>query len=730
MSSFQGNHEQSTETTSGKSSFEDALDRMASFGGTVATSAVGSLDSTLEFLPSATWQGAKPGFYFGTGREGTGYYRDHQHPINGTSPSDDQVEPSKRKRKAVQIAEDQNEMRFLPSSANNNNSNNVKDGTILLEQAEQQARGMTVMELTPKGLKSATNALERIVTQNSMQRAQHANDPQQYMASELQLYEQITSLQAVAANLDLYQHLVDNETLLSILVQLLGHENADIAASVIALFYEWVDPSLFTSDEAATQPKLVPTISQLTRRIIIDAWDTIAANLARFQPQGISNGGGSGGDDDDDENDTEDQTLRGVDNVLNLMENILEVDLVGGGLFVQGGHPNDKEQSAAAYMVQQESNIISWLFQQLQNQFKDSRNKDTGDDSSSEDLYARCMELLAFVAQREDVHSILPDWSQIQPYKSPFLPMGNVTNGTSSTSTTSEKANVGKNMDGMELLLQAIGRYRKTQPANDKQVEYLENACIVVSSCLTFSTRNVSAFLAGQGIELVLRCLKECVHAGGSTLKLLDYFGPDQIHKGACEHFVQAGGFKYLFPIFLGTRIPKPAPVPSNTSKKAKREWLHMVETQTIRILYNLSRHLDDESPDDAKARWIAKFVTDPDKCDRLVELILSYDEKARRAEYHFFYKSDVDDTVQDETTVELAALDAKLKGGGEIFHRLGAIAACLCVHSKRCHERILSQLQLQQSGISVVKAALEEFVSVLGPGRQREQLESYLLQI
>ena len=91
---------------------------------------------------------------------------------------------------------------------------------------------------------------------------------------------------------------------------------------------------------------------------------------------------------------------------------------------------------------------------------------------------------------------------------------------------------------------------------------------------------------------------------------------------------------------------------------------------------------------------------------------------------------SRLEDQVEEEETIQLAALDAKLKGGGEVFHRLGAIAAFLCVSSKRCHERILSQLQLQQSGISVVKAALEEFVSVLGPGAQKEQLQSYLSQI
>jgi beta-catenin-like protein 1 len=189
--------------------------------------------------------------------------------------------------------------------------------------------------------------------------------------------------------------------------------------------------------------------------------------------------------------------------------------------------------------------------------------------------------------------------------------------------------------------------------------------------------------------------------------------------------------------IFL---VLKPSINKQATSKKGKREWLHLVETQTIRILHALTRHLDDSSPYDAKTRLISKFLhgdgndggNDDDKCDRLVELLLSYDQKARKAEYNFYRFSvdDDDDVQQDETMIELAALEAKLKGGGEIFHRLGAIAACLCVNSKRCHERILAQLQLQQSGISVIKAALEEFVSVLGPGVQKEQLELYLTQI
>eukprot|EP00980_Cylindrotheca_fusiformis_P027794 scaffold22560_cov135-Cylindrotheca_fusiformis.AAC.5 len=237
------------------------------------------------------------------------------------------------------------------------------------------------------------------------------------------------------------------------------------------------------------------------------------------------------------------------------------------------------------------------------------------------------------------------------------------------------------------------------------------------------------AFLEGQGIELILRCLKERVHAGASGLKLLDFFGSDPLQKTACEHLVKAGGLKYLFPMFVGSRIPRPAPVLTATPKM-KREWVQSVQTQVIRIMYALSRYLDDQSPEDAKARFLAKFLEDNRKCDRLVELLLMYDQRMQTAEYNFYRRSELDEQVDDEDVIALAAMDAKLKGGGELFHRLGAITAVVCIHSKRCHERILSQLQLQQSGIGLVKTALAEFSAVLGTGDQKDQLVFYLKNI
>jgi len=79
---------------------------------------------------------------------------------------------------------------------------------------------------------------------------------------------------------------------------------------------------------------------------------------------------------------------------------------------------------------------------------------------------------------------------------------------------------------------------------------------------------------------------------------------------------------------------------------------------------------------------------------------------------------------------VDLAALDAKLRNGGDVFHRGCAILSFACAGSTRCHRHVRDQLKLQGSGISVIKAGLAEFSSLLINGSQKDQIENYLSSI
>lgn len=690
------------------------------------------------FLPAKTWEGSKPGYYFGTTKEkGTGYHLDDyqlkksnilagsKHKLVSTV---DRPSAKRAKRKGVVFNDDKNETRTIPSNA---------EAAALLEQAEEAAKDTKVLELSPKGVQLGLQNLKKAQEKNQIMRAQHPDDPEQYMDSELALYEAITALQPIAADpLNLYppllmlessqnsnttKRLYDSPEMLwtTTFTQLCMHDNSDVVSSVVALLLELLDPSLLNTEQP-NQHASNKSILLLGQAILEYLMELLVANLARLQPQASTNSteNSSGG------------IGKGVEDVLSLMENLLELDLLAQNNDEIDDDDDDDNSNkkialvanggSVAAKIVQDTPFLSWLFVQIQN------------GTASKD---RSLELLAFLVQREEVHKIHPDWTKLAPFQSVFD-----TDDDDGGKQKDKKDD--PTMDGMEiLLLHGIAPFRKKQPANETEVEALENACIAVEAALTFSPQNVQTFLDAQGIELVLRCLKEKVHAGGVGLKLLDFAGSGDhpVYKKACEHLVaEAGGLKLLFPLYMGRQTPKTAAMswaakndngnkkkPNHALQKAKKEWLHTIESHTIRIIFALTRHLTDESPCDAKQRLLVKFL-DQDKSDRLVELLLAYDQKARMAEFKF-WKSDVEDELNAEgDAIQLAALEAKLRGGGDIFQRLGAIAGFCCVGSKRCHEKILSQLSLQQSGIAVIKAALEEFVSVLGTGKQAEQMQTY----
>ena len=676
------------------------------------------------FIAAETWQGSKPGYVFQTSKEnGTGYHIDEyqlkkskmlQQAGSKHKLSTKVERPSaKRAKRSVGFAEEKNEVREIPRASE------------LLKQAEEAAQNTKVLDLSPKGVQIGIKNLKKAQEKNQILRAQHPDEPEQYMDSEVALYEAIAALQPIAADApNLYPPLINSSQYESpdqlwttTFSQICMHENPDVVSSAVALLLELIDPPLLDMEQPNHHPsnRAIILLGQAILEYLIEL---LVANLARLQQQ--------------QEASEEVGIGKGVEDVLSLIENLLEMDLlVQNNNYALGGDEGGHESvnllesgGSVAAKIAKDTPFVAWLFEQIK------------DNTASKD---RSLELLAFLMQREEVHSIHPDWTKLAPYKSIFNQEDEEMQGEKQNGDKKDDSNDGKDslIDGMEILmLHGIAPFRKKQPANETEVEALENACIAIEAAITFSPTNVQAFLDGQGIELVLRCLKEKVHAGGVALKLLDFSGSDPLYQKACEHLVaEAGGLKYLFPLYMGRQIPKPAIMSwSNNSsnkkksssavQKAKKEWLHMVETQIIRILHALTRHLTDDSPCDAKQRLLVKFVEE-DKSDRLVELCLAYDEKARLAEFKF-WKSDVEEELKEEEAIQLAALEAKLSGGGDIFHRLGAIAGFCCYGSKRCHERILSQLSLQKSGIAVVKAALEEFIGVLGPGKQSDQLRTY----
>jgi beta-catenin-like protein 1 len=656
----------------------DGIDEDGGSGGTTSSS------SGPTFIASDTFDGSRPGYVFRRGAQGTGYYLD----ASSTEPPP----PTSTPRKGVRIAEERNETRVYTTAEE-----------LLAAAEEAQPSGQRVLDLgNPSSLKNSVTAWQKAVQENELQRAQYPDDATQYMDSEVALYEHIHAWKAIAADANqFYPILLETSTCdlaADILGPLLQHVNTDVTKSTINLFLEWLDPALLIDDE---RDSVVEPVLQLASTLLQEGiLDLVLANLGRFlAEEEISNQDDSKEDDD---------VGRGVWDILQLLEHLIDMEtmLASGSSSAPRSTLSKNGLSLGAYLASQ-STLFGWLFGIL-------------DEDKSESVASRyqerALEILALLAPVEDVHIALEDWTKIPPYSSVLVEdSGNVSSSDS--------------LDAIEILLQIVGGFRKRQPETSEEVDFLENCALVVNSALTYSTRNRSAFLEAQGVELVARCLKERVHAAGVTLQWLDVPGTDaSVNLQTCERIVQAQLLKYLFPLWMGKSLPVQAP-PVASSPKKQKYWKQQIYQNTIRIVYSLTRHLTPDSPQDAQARLVTKFASDAAKIERLVHFLIVYDDKARTAEYKFF-RSDVEDTLEGPA-VKFAALEAKLAAGGDIFHRLAAIAAFLCAHSKQCHTSFLKCVREKEAGMGLIQAGVKEFISVIEEGSvQRRQLETYLESI
>ena len=792
--SMNGSSASATNTTIGST-----IDRITS-------QALAASSSKQDYIPASTWQGSKSGYYFGTSQQGTGYYidatttsttssssiqtssnrkrqrdaTDNNNSNNNNNHNDDDEDNKERKRK-VRFGKD--EIKFISPKPQKQNAQQ------LLHAAEQRQASLAAStgsntrtldlsrERGPTSLKAFIQNLTKSIAKNELLRIDFKQEPDKFMESEVALYEDIVVLQDLATNAEYYRSFVELGAV-DQLLPLLGHTNTDVALAVIRLFVELLDPALFTASMNGVN------MNASDNDLDKDSYDDhvnavlgISALIKAFVGTGDGSNGGVGLVIENLARlkDGEEEEMKGIDDVLTLMENLMDLDQLGA-LEIEtaksedddddddDGDENDGQDPyvSVASVICQSTSFVAFLMKKL------------GHGNSQEwkiGAKLHASELLAAILQHEASQTHIANLSSLPPMNAATDVDANVDSKKPAASKPKSKPTP---VDGIECLLQCIAGFRKTDPLSEEECEYLENIFDALTASL-LNEKNVEEFLERQGVELMLRCINEGMHAGFGALKVL-YFavsgsgsgsasGSSSFYKRAAETLVDAGGFKSLFSIFMGRKgsFPKPCPncdagnlsllrkyadlqkngngnssdAKKQKSKKMKqvvaasREWHTTTEANSIQILYGLTRHLDDKSPHDAKARLLAKFIeNDGEKCDRMIELCLKYDAKMRQAEYLYFKSDEAEYAEANGINVDLAALNAKLAGGGELFHRISAIIAFAAAGSKRCHEYLIEQLRTHNSGIGLVKAGCEEFISILDEGEHRNQLSKYLEDI
>eukprot|EP00884_Botryococcus_braunii_P022431 jgi/Botrbrau1/8872/Bobra.50_2s0028.1 len=212
------------------------------------------------FKAADTFQGYKDGFYYTKGPYGLGYYLDLSLDLSRKELPDVSVAVPKKEFKEVPLAVPKKELQDVaPTSQTGELTQKlepssdaklpkVSDPEELLREAEAQLGNDQVPLLDAKGLKRLILGFERKYKENMEARMKYSDQPDKFMESEVDLDEEVRRLQAIAGNPELYPELIRLNAVPPLL-NLLSHDNADIAGDVIELLNELTDSDVVEDSE-------------------------------------------------------------------------------------------------------------------------------------------------------------------------------------------------------------------------------------------------------------------------------------------------------------------------------------------------------------------------------------------------------------------------------------------------------------------------------------------------
>ncbi|XVE72027.1 hypothetical protein DITRI_Ditri11bG0005800 [Diplodiscus trichospermus] len=412
----------------------------------------------------------------------------------------------------------------------------------LLEAVEKSQNAVEVLDL--RTLKKLVLSFERRLKENIEARLKYPDQPERFADSEVELHEELEKLKILAGAPELYPELVNLNAIPSIL-NLLSHENTDIAIDVVHLLEDLTDEDVLEDND---EPARVLVDSLIENNVL----ELLVQNLQRLS------------DKDPDE-------MSAVYNTLASIENMIEV------------------KPAVAELVCERTKLLRWLLGKIKVREFDSNKQ-----------YAS--EILAILLQN----------------------------------STANQKRLGQ-MNGVDVVLQAVAMYKSKDPKTSDEEEMLENLfdCLC---CLLMPMENKERFVKAEGVELMIIIMKQKKSAYSSAVRALDFSMTN--YPPACERFVDVLGLKTAFAAFMGK-----ASIP--VSKKNKKErYQEELEERLVSLIASLFGGILRGS---RRERLLSKFVENEcEKIDRLMELYIRYSDRVK-AETQRLEQLELDDLEMDE---------------------------------------------------------------------------------
>lgn len=519
-----------------------------------------------------------------------------------------------------------------------------------------------VEKIDSQGVKRLIANFEKAFTQNTKMREKYADDPTQFLESEMELDSNLKAMQAIATAPEHYIELLRHGTHDSI-ISLLSHDNPDIAIGAIDLLRDFMasDESEaigtgeeeLDEEEIALKKELVAeTIRVFTTQFLeLGLLPLLGSCILRFN-EGVP------------------EEKQGVYNTLELLESLLEI----------AGEETSQQ-------LVEKTTIIKWLVDRI------SSDKF----GSFDDVKLYSSEILCILAQTSSL----------------------------------VQSHIGK-VNGIEILLQTLYKYRKEDPKVAEEEEMVENICNTL--CVVCAPpENRALFIKSEGLDLVRLLIKSKRYVQRGAAKVLSFIITNDVQ--ASSQWLDIGGLGTLFTALL--HHSKIASTDNDKKKRKKHSVLddeeHIVSTLAA-LLTNFKDAVQDaqskigdkevgETADDATKllmaevdkysayieRIVVKFAENNcEKLERLVALHGKYFERMRKIDERLREEDD-EDVAHDELDEDNIYED-RLEAGLFTLQLLDYILVFVCNSLPALKQRATKYLEASQSSWADVKSVLLEY--------------------
>ncbi|TFK43491.1 Catenin-beta-like protein [Crucibulum laeve] len=259
--------------------------------------------------------------------------------------------------------------------------------------------------------------------------------------------------------------------------------------------------------------------------------------------------------------------------------------------------------------------------------------------------------------------------------------------------------------DGVEIALKVLSQYRRKDPVDADETEFMENVFDALCSALSEPPIK-DLFLTAEGPDLMVLMMKEKLQSKSRSIKTLDYAMSGTAGSAICEAFIEALGLKTLFSAFMA----KPG-------KRQKANAATPASEDTAHILGIISSLLSNLASDSmGRIRLLTKFVEgNYEKVDKLLEIRDNARTRLKSTEAEIEAEKQELIAEEEDITEEEAWYLRRLDGGLFTLQTVDYILAWIIMEDDGIRAHALQMLNRKSQGIRDIVYTLRIYYDNLG---------------